>query len=63
VATCASDSGHGKVAVVTCDAWRAVHGMHSKWKKVPGKWAQARGHDEADRWVPEEMKFILYFKP
>jgi hypothetical protein len=63
VATCALDSGHGEVAVAACDAWRAVCCMHSKWKKVPGKWAQVRRLDEADRWVPREMKSRLYFKP
>jgi hypothetical protein len=47
VATCASDSGHREVAVAACDAWRAVRGMHSKWKKVPGKWVHSRR--EADK--------------
>jgi hypothetical protein len=43
VATCASDSGHREVAMVACDAWRAVRGMHSSGRRCL---ASGSSHEE-----------------
>jgi cytochrome c551/c552 len=43
--------------MAACGACHAVRGMHSKWKKVAGKWAKAQREEEADVWAPRQGIF------